>query len=246
MFDYNSYYNRVSEIFNEIRLDKDKEILKTTSIIKNYISDKSKVLDVGCGTGRYAYALKNQGYDVIGIDKSESQVMQAKKMINVIRGNAIDLPFEDDSFELCILIMVIQQLSEEELVLALDEVKRILKKNGFLIIKTCSHEDLKKRNSNKYFPSAMKLNMNRYPPIHILEKKLLNLDYSIVRKVKTEVIEPINSDEWIFSIEKKHNSTLALLSEEEFQRGLALIRKDYPNIEKIYKKHYHTYIVAKK
>ena len=56
---------------------------------------------------------------------------------------------------------------------------------------------------------------------------------------------PIRSDDWIFSIENKHNSTLALLEEDEFQRGLELIKKDFPNIVRLEKAHYHTYIIAK-
>lgn len=245
MFDYNSYYDNISRIFNNIRLDKQEEISTTTSIVRNYVDHNSRILDVGCGTGRYAYDLKRNGYKVVGIDKSDSQIAQAKKIISAIQGNAINMPFENNIFDLCILVMVVQQLTKEELDLTLNEIKRVLKRNGFLIIKTCSSDDLKKRFSNKYFPSSLKINMQRYPSISDLENKLLILGYDVVKKIPTKVVMPIRSDDWIFSIENKHNSTLALLEEDEFQRGLELIKKDFPNIVRLEKAHYHTYIIAK-
>jgi len=42
--------------------------------------DKSlKILDVGCGTGRHAIELTKRGYQVTGIDLSESQLKRAKE-----------------------------------------------------------------------------------------------------------------------------------------------------------------------
>lgn len=40
---------------------------------------KIKILDVGCGTGRHSIELSKRGYDVSGIDLSESQLARAKK-----------------------------------------------------------------------------------------------------------------------------------------------------------------------
>jgi 2-polyprenyl-3-methyl-5-hydroxy-6-metoxy-1,4-benzoquinol methylase len=43
-------------------------------------SDKSlKILDVGCGTGRHTIELSKRGYNVTGIDLSESQLARAKQ-----------------------------------------------------------------------------------------------------------------------------------------------------------------------
>lgn len=42
--------------------------------------DKSlKIIDIGCGTGRHAIELKKRGYNVTGIDLSESQLKRAKE-----------------------------------------------------------------------------------------------------------------------------------------------------------------------
>jgi len=63
--------------------------------------DKSlKILDVGCGTGRHAIELTKRGYNVTGIDLSESQLKRAREKaaaqnlsIDFQRQDARNLPF---------------------------------------------------------------------------------------------------------------------------------------------------------
>lgn len=45
-----------------------------------------RILDVGCGTGRHAVALAEQGFDVVGCDPSESMLSRAREAA----GDAVD------------------------------------------------------------------------------------------------------------------------------------------------------------
>ncbi len=73
--------------------------------------DKSlKILDVGCGTGRHAIELTKRGYNVTGIDLSESQLARARKKaresgleINFQRQDARNVTF-DDEFDAAIML----------------------------------------------------------------------------------------------------------------------------------------------
>ena len=57
--------------------------------------DKSlKILDVGCGTGRHAIELTKRGYNVTGIDLSESQLKRAKEKATAA-GLSIDFQQQD-------------------------------------------------------------------------------------------------------------------------------------------------------
>ena len=40
---------------------------------------ETKILDIGCGTGRHSIELSKRGYDVVGIDLSESLLKRAKE-----------------------------------------------------------------------------------------------------------------------------------------------------------------------
>ncbi len=73
--------------------------------------DKSiKILDVGCGTGRHALELAARGYQVTGIDLSESQLAKARRnainqnlSVDFIRKDARDFDF-NGAFDLAIMI----------------------------------------------------------------------------------------------------------------------------------------------
>ena len=68
--------------------------------------DGKEVLNVGCGPGTEALVLADMGFRVTGLDFSTNMVQTAKYNsekygvgYDVIQGDAMDLPFEDDSFD---------------------------------------------------------------------------------------------------------------------------------------------------
>ncbi|MDD5129918.1 MAG: class I SAM-dependent methyltransferase [Candidatus Omnitrophica bacterium] len=81
------------------------------SIEREINHDKAiKILDIGCGTGRHAIELAKRGYQVTGIDLSESQLKRAKEKakeqgvkIDFQRLDARNLPFNGD-FDLTIML----------------------------------------------------------------------------------------------------------------------------------------------
>lgn len=74
-------------------------------------SDKSlKILDVGCGTGRHSIELAKRGFDITGIDLSESQLARAREKaetnnlkIDFRKEDARNLPFSDE-FDVAIML----------------------------------------------------------------------------------------------------------------------------------------------
>ncbi len=73
--------------------------------------DKSlKIIDVGCGTGRHSIELSKRGYDITGIDLSESQLEKAREKakrlnlkIDFLQHDARNLPFENH-FDVAIML----------------------------------------------------------------------------------------------------------------------------------------------
>lgn len=69
-----------------------------------------KILDIGCGTGRYAIELTKRGYSMMGVDLSEPQIARAKEKtkelnlsIDFQKHDARNLPFEGE-FDLAIML----------------------------------------------------------------------------------------------------------------------------------------------
>jgi ubiquinone/menaquinone biosynthesis C-methylase UbiE len=98
--------------------------------------DGLRGLDVGCGEGYNTRLLAQRGASVTGIDISRNFVRKANEAeteqplgINYRRASAVDLPFEEASFDFATAFMSLMDIPETELVLA--EVLRVLRPGGF-------------------------------------------------------------------------------------------------------------------
>ena len=100
-----------------------------------------KVLDIGCGTGSWLMRLVAAGVPaerLVGVDLLEERLEQARERVpgaSVSQGNARSLPFEDASFSLVLLFVVLSSLPDEEAEAdALREAKRVLAPGGVLAV----------------------------------------------------------------------------------------------------------------
>src|SRR4030042_613011 len=95
---------------------------------------KERVLDIGCGTGRHLLFLNQLGLDITGVDASPYMINLARKRLgdrcDLKTGMAEDLPFDDNEFDLALLINSLEFLDDP--LEALREAGRVAKK-GVLI-----------------------------------------------------------------------------------------------------------------
>ncbi len=128
--------------------------------------DKSlKIIDIGCGTGRHAIELAKRGYDVTGIDLSESQLKRAKEKakeqgveIDFQKQNARNLSF---SSEFDIVIMLCEggfslMETDEMNFKILKNVTKALKDDGKLIFTTLNGLSPLFHSVKEFFESAAK------------------------------------------------------------------------------------------
>jgi len=97
-----------------------------------------KILDAGCGDGRFLEELKNKGANnLFGVDYSERAVLFAKILIpeaNIQTGNLFALPYEDNFFDTIFMIEVLEHIKLDKVDNVLRELRRVLNKNGNIII----------------------------------------------------------------------------------------------------------------
>jgi len=90
-----------------------------------------RVLDLGCGKGRFARPLAEAGAEVIGLDVSAGMLAEAEG-IPCVRGSARRLPFAAGSFDVVVAVEVFEHLESIDPVLS--EVRRVLRPGGSLAI----------------------------------------------------------------------------------------------------------------
>ncbi|MDD3461617.1 MAG: class I SAM-dependent methyltransferase [Mesotoga sp.] len=111
----------------------------TRNIIFDFIAQNIKnkqnikILDIGCGTGIVLKKLEKIGA-CYGIDISEEAILFCKKrkLKNVYKANAENLPFINESFDLITVLDVLEHIKNPQNVL--NEINRILKNDGIAII----------------------------------------------------------------------------------------------------------------
>ena len=112
----------------------DMEILRRFSQL---MGNRRPVWDLGCGPGQTSAYLKKLGVDISGLDLSMRIIEQAAKLhpgINFRQGNMLELDFPDRSIAGIVSFYSIVHFTEEQVVLALSEVFRILEPGGLLLL----------------------------------------------------------------------------------------------------------------
>ncbi|VVB84937.1 Ubiquinone/menaquinone biosynthesis C-methyltransferase UbiE [uncultured archaeon] len=111
---------------------------------------KGRLLDAGCGTGKYTIPLKMRGFDVTGVDVSPGALKMAAKVsksreldIEFLAADICRLPFPDASFDVIWCCGVLQHLLLSEREQAVSEFRRLLPRRGRLFLEVMGKEDMR-------------------------------------------------------------------------------------------------------
>jgi ubiquinone/menaquinone biosynthesis C-methylase UbiE len=169
-------------------------------IVVNLIGSKKdkRILDLGCGTGRFSIELENAGSHVISFDPSHSMLNELSKKeignvnIDLIQGLGHRLPFKEKSFDGCVCINVMDHIEDPKILIA--EISRILKKDGVLVFNFSNY-------SGVYFPIALYINYTNkslqntvyteWQPYHHIKKQLEASNFK-VENVRGQLLFPKN------------------------------------------------------
>jgi 2-polyprenyl-3-methyl-5-hydroxy-6-metoxy-1,4-benzoquinol methylase len=99
-------------------------------------ADRGKLLDLGCGDGRFLVLMRDAGWEVEGIEPDPEAAKAAERELgtSVTVGNLEDAGFPDESFDAVTLSHVIEHVYDPVALLA--ECRRVLKPSGSVVIVT--------------------------------------------------------------------------------------------------------------
>lgn len=111
-------------------------------VVTAIISPKAgmKILDIAAGTGSSSKPLVDNGADVIALDFSEGMLAAGRKRhknIKFQQGDALKLPFEENTFDVTTISFGLRNTSDTTS--ALKEALRVTKKSGRIVVCEFSH-----------------------------------------------------------------------------------------------------------
>ena len=101
------------------------------------VGDLGPICDLGCGPGQIARYLHRQGVKTLGVDLSPKMVAEAQRLnpeIHFHQGDMLSLPDADNSWGGIAAFYCIIHIPREQVVVALGEMKRVLKPGGVLLV----------------------------------------------------------------------------------------------------------------
>ena len=101
-----------------------------------------RVLDLGCGAGRFVAALQDHGADPVGVELAEAALDRARRNVPGTELHALGpdgaIPLEDASVDLVWCSEVLEHVPDTTGLLS--EARRVLRTGGRLLVTTPSHD----------------------------------------------------------------------------------------------------------
>ena len=137
-----------------------------------YLKPGSRVLDLGCGSGRDSRFLAERGFDAYGVDISKVAIERAISKTNSHDTNfsvesAESLPFENAFFDAVYAGWVLQSVSLDE---GASEVKRVFKDGGVAYLAFLLNTKFVENDSELIYHSREEI-LRAYDDFEILDQR---------------------------------------------------------------------------
>ncbi len=191
---------------------------------KSGASEGAKLLDLGCGTGRFALPIAlNLKYEVTGVDSSAEMIDVAinkdrNYQVNWIVEDAAKISFPDDSFDIVFISFLFHHVDS-----ALDVIKqcaRVLKPNGTIFIRYCTMDQIRDDVEHVFFPETIPIDEARMLTLEQMEGWLAETGFSEIESQSVDQPTHHDSFERLKGVREKFTSTLTLITDDEYERGL--------------------------
>ncbi len=234
---YTVNYNQIASTYDQ-RYQDTEGYGVVEQVLLDYIGRETRldILEVGCGTGHWLSCLEQYCHCVTGLDFSRGMLdIASRKALqsNLVHGTAGYLPFDAASFDRVFCINAFHHFADKEGFIA--ETRRILRPSGGIFsIGLDPHTGLDRWWIYDYFPQSLEIDRRRYPPVSDIRKMLKKYGFTRIRSFEAmhlPIRQPAAEALAKGLLAKSTTSQLAVLSDEEYNRGLDKLRQDIASAE---------------
>ena len=147
-----AHYDNISRYYDYIEGSFEKRI-RLIGLDLLRIEEGEYILDIGSGTGQTLIEIADRvgaKGKAVGIDISPGMIMICKERlkkddllesVDLVRGDAISLPFKDNHFDRVFLSFTLELFDTPEIPIVLEDIKRILKDKGKIGVVSLAKEE---------------------------------------------------------------------------------------------------------
>jgi SAM-dependent methyltransferase len=195
-----------------------------------------RVLEVGCGTGHWLRLLAERGIRVAGVDASHNMLDYAHDQAPgaaLTHARAEHLPWASAAFERLFCINALHHFEDKRRFLA--EARRVLRPGGQLMtIGLDPHTGVDRWYIYEYFEPVVEIDKRRYPASGQIREWMHALEFSNVRTSEVQHLPAQLSARTALEegrLDRGMTSQLAVLTDEQYQRGIDRIRRALDSAE---------------
>ena len=187
-----------------------------------------RVLEVGCGTGRFIRDLSAGPVRTFGLDRSAGMLLRAQHpgdCSHLVQGDAKSLPYAASSFDLVYCVNAIHHFDEPQTFIR--EAGRVLGSGGILAVAGSDPRDRRHRwYLYDYFDGTYETDLDRFPAWDSVRSWMAGAGFVRIESRLVERIPDSKEGRDVLSdpfLKKDSVSQLALLSDEAYARGIGRI-----------------------
>ena len=195
-----------------------------------------RVLEVGCGTGHWLRRLAERGIRVAGVDASSNMLDYARDQAPgaaLAHATAEHLPWASAAFERVFCINALHHFEDKAGFLA--EARRVLRPGGQLMtIGLDPHTGVDRWYIYEYSEPVVEIDKRRYPASTQIRDWMHAVGFSTVRTSEVQHLPARLSARTALEegrLDRGMTSQLAVLTDEQYQRGIDRIRRGLESAE---------------
>jgi ubiquinone/menaquinone biosynthesis C-methylase UbiE len=231
-------YSKIAAYYDKGRSLSDKNIEMWLVLVSRYarLQDGTRVLDLGCGTGRFAipmaryFRCKVTGADSSGEMLARSQEKDTERLVNWNTQDAQNLMYDDGVFDVVFVSHLLHHVDSP--IAVLKECRRVLTNSGVIIVRYGSLEQIRQGVEYIFFPEALAMDELRVPTVAIVEKWLKDTGFKgiVTEEVRQQTYAAPRDH--LESVKVKNISALSMISQVAFTRGVNRLEeyiKEHPH-----------------
>jgi ubiquinone/menaquinone biosynthesis C-methylase UbiE len=234
-------YDRIGKTYAQTRRSDPRIAAKLLEILES--SQASIIVDVGAGTGSYAFVLAEHGYHVLAIEPSATMRNQAiaQHPVRVITHPAIqwidayaeNLPLPNQSADAAIIMLAFHHFQNYRQ--ALQEIHRVTG-GGQIVLFTYDPEMISSFWLTHYFPSLVADVQSTFLPISTLTSEIKSIMNTVVNIVPFPLPNDLSDsfaaigwarpELYLDNRIRKGISSFAKINDDELKQGLSSLHQD--------------------